>query len=348
MQQYEIAASLRPRDDLIWLDLGTVRDELDDPQGALAALNEAVRTAPFYGHPRWQRGNVLFRMGRYDEAFADLRQAANSNHTLLPNLIDLAWSVSKGDPATTTTILQIGNDPMRVSYARFLAGKGKGAEALDQLQQAGSISDDIRNEIIGQLLGHKAYQDAYKLWRKSSTMDALNAGVFDGGFEGALSLDEKGFGWRVAHSNGGLSLSVDTTQRQSGSKSLLIQFNGNLDPSLPLVSQLVLVQPSDKYRLNFSSKTADLVAGGLPLIMITDAGTGQLLAKSQSFQGTTEWKTQSVDFATGAESGAVLVTLRREGCNSPSCPIFGRVWLDSFSLERTSPSTEKGSSLDPK
>ena len=336
VKEYEIAASLRPRDDLIWLDLGTVRDELDDPQGALAALNEAVRAAPYYGHPRWQRGNVLFRLGRYEEAFADLRQAANSNPTLQPNLIDLAWSVAKGDPKTTEELLQIENSRMRVSYARFLAGKGKGTEVLDQLSLTGPVSDEIRNEMIVQLIGQKAFKEAYKLWNNSSSTETKQRGVFDGGFEGPLNVDEKGFGWRVAVSNDALKLSVDTAQKQSGNKSLHIQFNGTPDPNVPLVSQLVLIEPSQKYKLNFSYSTSELVTGGLPVIVITDAKTGQLLGKPAPLrQGTNEWQTQSVDFTTGTESSAVMIALRRESCSASPCPIFGRVWLDSFSLELT-------------
>jgi tetratricopeptide (TPR) repeat protein len=176
---YEAAISLRPKDDLLWLDLGTLRDELDDPQGALAALNESVRAAPYYGHPRWQRGNVLFRMGRYDEAFADLRQAAKSNRALQPNLIDLAWAASKGDLKLTETILQIDDNETRVLYARFLARKGKVDEALQQLRLAGPISDQARNEIVVQLLTQKAFTPAFELWSRGSTSPVSTA-IFDG------------------------------------------------------------------------------------------------------------------------------------------------------------------------
>ncbi|HEV2834616.1 MAG TPA: hypothetical protein VGW58_04815, partial [Pyrinomonadaceae bacterium] len=65
----QLATSLRPRDNRMWLELGDTRDELGDNEGALAAMNEAVRWAPYYAKPRWQRGNLLLRMGRYDEAF---------------------------------------------------------------------------------------------------------------------------------------------------------------------------------------------------------------------------------------------------------------------------------------
>src|SRR5215813_6886018 len=81
------ATNLRPNDDLLWLELGSTREELGNTEGALAAFNQAVRCAPYYAHTHWQRGNLLLRMGRYDVAFADLRQATASNNKLLPNLI---------------------------------------------------------------------------------------------------------------------------------------------------------------------------------------------------------------------------------------------------------------------
>jgi tetratricopeptide (TPR) repeat protein len=97
----ETATTLRSRDDYLWLELGSTREELGDNEGALAAFNQAVRWAPYYAHTHWQRGNLLLRMGRYDEAFADLRQAAASNRKFLANLLDLAWNLTGGDAAKT-------------------------------------------------------------------------------------------------------------------------------------------------------------------------------------------------------------------------------------------------------
>jgi len=212
-REYEVAISLRPQDDLLWLDLGTLRDELGDSQGALAALNESVRFAPYYGHPRWQRGNVLFRMGRFNEAFADLRQAAKSNSALQATLIDLAWAASKGDTKLTEDILQIDSNEMRILYAGFLVRKGKVDEALRQIRHAGTISHQARNEIVVQLLTQKAFKQAFELWSEASSSSRMSTAIFDGGFEGTLSLDEKTFGWRLAQSGDALRLSVDTAQR---------------------------------------------------------------------------------------------------------------------------------------
>ena len=67
VREYERAVALRPGHYVLWLELGRARDRADDQQGALAAFSEAVRLAPYYAQPRWQRGNVLFRMGQRED-----------------------------------------------------------------------------------------------------------------------------------------------------------------------------------------------------------------------------------------------------------------------------------------
>ena len=136
--ELELAISLRPRDDSLWLQLGMLRDELDDTSGALMAFNESVRLAPYYALPRWQRGNFLLRQGRFSEAFADLRYAAASDPNYIPTLIDLSWGISKGDQKVAEEYAQITTSPMRLAFAEFLARQGKGREALEQFALAGA------------------------------------------------------------------------------------------------------------------------------------------------------------------------------------------------------------------
>src|SRR6185436_13910908 len=96
-QSLATAVTLRYRDDILWIELGNTREELGDTAGALAALDQAVRWAPHYAHTHWQRGNLLLRMRRSNEAFTDLRTAAAANPRYAPKLIDLAWGISRND-----------------------------------------------------------------------------------------------------------------------------------------------------------------------------------------------------------------------------------------------------------
>src|ERR1041384_8134779 len=109
-QSLAIATTLRYRDDILWIELGNTREELGDTAGALAALDQAVRWAPYYAHTHWQRGNLLLRMRRPTDAFNELRLAATANPAYTPNLIDLAWGISGEDIKTTESILEIKDD----------------------------------------------------------------------------------------------------------------------------------------------------------------------------------------------------------------------------------------------
>ena len=97
-----------------------------DTQGALAALDQAVRWAPHYAHTHWQRGNLLLRMGRANEAFTELRTAAAANPRYAPNLIDLAWGISRNDLKTTEALLNIKTDNDRLAVHPLPRKKRKG------------------------------------------------------------------------------------------------------------------------------------------------------------------------------------------------------------------------------
>jgi len=327
----DAATSLRSRDDLLWLELGNAREEVGDTQGALAALDQAVRWAPHYAHTHWQRGNLLLRMGRLDEAFAELREAAAANRNYLPNLIDLAWGISRGDIKTTENLVRIKDDSERLALIRFLAGNGKGKETIDQigLLQA-PLPVETRNELARRLFAAKSFRDAFDVWRTGDQKPAL----FNGGFEEQLVLSDAGFGgWILSPDQTKSKLAIDVSQKFAGTKSLQITFDGNWTPGAPLLSQTFVVEPSKTYRVTFSLKTKDLVTGGPPIFTVNDATTNQLLGQSENFPSTGSWSRLSFDFTTLATSEAAVIRLQRNNCEPAPCPIFGVVWLDEITIE---------------
>jgi hypothetical protein len=336
--ELERAVALRPSDYGLWSELGLLRDQTGDTTGALAAFDEAVRRAPYYSQPRWNRGNVLLRKRQYEAAFNDLSQAAQSNPELIPSLVDLAWSVSKGDVNVTEQLAQIRSDKMRIAFARFLARHGKAKEAIAQFREAGDASETIKRELVEQLLAKGAFKEAFDLWKVfhgEAGKGEVGPSIFDGGFEGSLSFDQGGFGWRVPRDLQATSISLDASQPQSGSKALRIEFNGNSNPGSALVSQIILVEPSRRYKINFASRSQDVVTGGLPLLVASDAaGEQKRLGQSPPLaKGISDWRPYGVEFTTTPTTTAVVLSLQRENCTTSPCPIFGAISLDSFSVE---------------
>ena len=334
LRELERARSLRPRDYLLWLQIGRVRDEAGDREGALVALREAVRLAPYYSEPRWQYGNVLYRAGRFDEAFGELRRAAESDTALFPALVDLVWGTYKGDARAVEEIVNPQTDAQRLSLARFFVKKGKITEALSLFRAAAGISREEQRKLLVELIKNRQFKAAYEVW---SSGPGVAARMTDPGFEGRINLSEVGFGWRQERSLEGVRLSLETKGPRSGSRCLLIEWSGNSQPEASVISQLVLVEPNTRYRLSFFTRAQEVVTGGPPVLVVTDASDDEarVLVQSKPLpQAANEWQEYEAVFTTSAATEAVLISVQRQSCRTNPCPIFGRVWLDDFTLSR--------------
>jgi hypothetical protein len=343
VREYERAVALRPSHYTLWVELGRARDQLDDQQGALAAFTEATRLAPYYAQPRWQLGNVLFRMGRREEAFTELRRAATNDSTMLPAAIDLAWSAYSGDARAVEQVFAPQTAEWRLALARHFARHGKPAEALEQFRAAGQMPDYERRAFLLDLLAAREFAAAYEVW--SSGVETRNierrnglGKITDGSFEGGLKFDDPGFGWQLARGVNALRFSLDTAEPKDGLRSIRIDFNGEYNPAIAIMTQLALVEPKARYRLRFASRAQEMVTGGMPVITVSDAsrsgGPGSLAESSPLPQGSSPWQEQTIEFTTLDQTSAVQISVVRQGCGSGPCPIFGSLWLDQFSLEK--------------
>ncbi len=301
----ESATKLRYRDDYLWLELGNAREEIGDTAGALVAFDQAVRWAPYYAHTHWQRGNLLLRMGRTAEAFAELRTAATANRTYLPNLIDLAWGMSREDLKTTEQLIQLNDDRERLALLHFLTQR-------------------------------KAFRAAFEVWNRLNPVKVDGPTVFNAGFEEPILLNDAAFGgWTLSPEQTKNKLAIDVSEKSAGTRSLQISFGGEWNPGTSLLSQTVIVEPGKTYRMLFSVMTRDLMTGGPPLLTVNDAVNNQLLGRSENFpSGTSPWLKLKFEFTTLATSEAAVIRLQRNNCDSSPCPIFGALWLDEISIER--------------
>lgn len=344
IKEYEKAAALRPGDYYMWQALGMLRDRAEDEEGAIADLNEAVRLAPFYAQPRFQLGNLLFRAGRRDEAFEELRLAVKSNPTLLPNIIDLAWGASGGDAEAVKQAIQPQTQAERLALAHYFARRGKSSEVVEMFSAAGSIPKKEQQELLSELLAVKNYATAYEIWKfgregKLEDSKQANGRINDGGFENITTLDEQGFGWQQRKDVQAVRISLDKDSPRQGAYSLRLDWSGDSNPGVGVINQLVLVEPQTRYHLRFAARTQDVVTGGLPVFVVTDVSGKEekVLGQSQPLpQGKSDWQEYNFDFATQEGSSAVRINLQRRNCADSPCPIFGHLWLDDFALQKLS------------
>jgi hypothetical protein len=132
----------------------------------------------------------------------------------------------------------------------------------------------------------------------------------------------------------GVLLSLDSTNPKAGKSSLKIEFKGESDAGLLIITHLVMVEPRARYKLQFAARTEQIVSGGLPGLRILDAGSGQTLGQSGAFPpGTNGWRDYTIEFNTPETNPTIQIVVQREQCSGSPCPIFGRLWLDNFSLQ---------------
>jgi len=333
---YSRAVSLRPEDYVLWLTLAHARELNGDKEGAIAAATQAVGLAPRYAKPHWQLGNLLIRAGRVDEGFSELRGAGASNPALLSAFIDLAWGLSGGNVQYVMQATEPRGPAAYSALAGYFKKRGLTTEAIAMFRSAGDAAEQERRTYLSELLAAKRFKDAHALWAIGHPRDPDAPPMFEPGFEQESDLDEPGFGWRSGDKAENLHLTLDAGDPNEGRLSLQVLFNGNSDPAQPIVSQLVSVQPRTHYQLGFAARTQEIVSGGLPGVVVVDSGSGGVLGQSGALPQTSGgWRDYTIDFTTPETSEAVQIRLQRGPCGSP-CPIFGRLWLDKFSLRETS------------
>lgn len=341
VREFERAATLRPRDYVLWYELALARDNAGDADGALAACDQAVRLAPTYARPHWLRGNLLFRAGRREEAFAELQRASSGNAEFLPNLIDLAWGAYGGDARAVLALVQPQTNASRLVLAQYFARKGKFDEAIALFRAAGGASEEERRKLLMVLLAARRFKEAYEVWSLGQPSGSVQSHtgmntITNPSFEGAIKLNEPGFGWQQPGNLENISISLDANNPRTGERSLRIEFNGNSNPASPFFSQIVLVEPGTQYELKFAARTEQIVTGGLPQITVSEAtgvGDAKPLAALTLPVETGSWRDYSLTFKTD-ETQAVIINVNRQYCSSSPCPAFGRIWLDTFSLEK--------------
>lgn len=330
--QHAIAQS--PKDYLLWIKLGLARERSRDFSGAVEAFVVSARLAPHYAAPHWYLGNVLVNEGHVDEGFLELRRAAQSDPSLLPSVVEKAWSAYRGEAKEVMRVVEPQTNAARLSLARFFVSKGSVPEALELLAAAGNDTDQDRHEMIVQLVEAHRYRDASIVWRtgEGAKSDAL---ITDGSFETGKTSQAPGFLWQLAPPKNGVKVSIDNQNPKEGQNCLRLDLSGVGSTDIDFAKQLVVLEPNARYRLTFAARTEALSGDAMPIVTVLDAGTFSPLAISKSLnEGDNMWQDIATEFSTSEVTEAVYIIIQRQKCTTDLCPIFGRVWFDEFSLNK--------------
>src|SRR5688572_3347404 len=193
IQEYERAVSLSPNDYRYWMALGTAHEQAGDSVKGELALRRAVALAPSYAYPRWYLGNLLLRSGRYEEAFKELRLAAEADADLEPQQFNFLWAIYSDNLDALKTAIGEGSE-RRARFALYLLNRQRhddGLRVWDSLSgDEKKTNREIGNSMVGKLLIVRRYHDAMNVWNDIATNERYRAEIdhiFDGSFEDAIN-----------------------------------------------------------------------------------------------------------------------------------------------------------------
>jgi hypothetical protein len=326
------------------MSLGIALEQSGEVERGEMALRRAMELAPSYALPRWYLGNLLLRSGRYDQAFAELRRAADADPALRSQLLNLAWAIYNKN--LDSFVEAVGNSASsRAELAVYLVGRQRFEDGIllwQRLNEAEKRANRTNGDaIVGALVTAKRFHRAAEVANDLVPAAAYGTGegkFVDGGFENDL-IPQMGtvFGWQVK-SMQQAQVGIDPSRGHNSSRSLRIVFQVPSRLDSISVSQLVPVRPDTQYDFECYVRSHDLQSASTPRIEIADANEGQGMTSSDPAPtGNTDWQRIAFSFKTGAKTEAVTLKIIRTSCGEdPVCPIFGTVWYDDFNLKRRS------------
>ncbi|MFL6231233.1 MAG: carbohydrate binding domain-containing protein [Pyrinomonadaceae bacterium] len=340
VREFERATALAPHDYRLWMELGRAREQAGDAAGGELALRRALALAPNYVMPRWYLGNLLLRAGRESEAVSELRAAAESDRELRGPIFASVWSIFNGDVERLTA--SVAQTPsVRGELVEYLVRQKRVDDAL-RLWSSLAAPDRKQQHEAGDMLARgllegRRYGAAFAVYEEAGAGAHASVGqVANGGFEeeiGAPGKDQ--FGWSVTPV-AQAQIGIDPRLAHGGGHALRVTFNAPSSITFANVSQLIVVEPGARYRLEFFVRTENLkTVSSLVVDVVSGAADAKTLATSAPAPGgTTEWQPVSVEFTAPADVDGVMLRVRRDPCPEEACPIFGKIWYDDFNLQR--------------
>jgi tetratricopeptide (TPR) repeat protein len=334
LAEYEQAAALSPDDYRFWFALGKARERNGDAPGAESALRKSLEFAPNYAQVQWALGNVLLRQGKIDEAFVEIRRAAEGDAKLANPTVSSAWQIFDGDLAQVKQ--NIGDSAQTNSaLATFLAKQKRFDEAIEIWNALPAEEKKIGlkqsgEEFFREMLAAKRFRDALQIKTEIGETENFAPGkLSNGGFETEVKTkDASVFEWQIAD---GLQpqIGFDDAQKRGGNRSLVVVFNSATGKDFRWISQTVAVESGKSYRFEMFYK-ADLKTAATLKWEIVDASSDKILATTNSTLANSDWTNLQVEFTASETTQAVMVRLVREVCKSGICPIAGKIWFDDF------------------
>ncbi len=329
------AIEYRPNDYVLWLKLAKNQQAQNQTTTAGTVFQKAIELAPFYGEPHFYYGLFLVANYRKSEGFEQLRFAFRRNPQYFDEVLALAWRETNENADETIKLLSPQNTFEKENIIEFLLDK-KAYEAIAALGcREEDLDDGQRKNLVIKLFEKRQFSVAHQISERDCTLsNSSTVNLADGDFEMVNLHEGFGFGWRVGDLPETVKIGFDNEIKANGRRSFGVVFDGNSDAAQPIISQTFRVGKKHKYRLSFAYRTEKIVSGGVPFLSFSlkQPDDDVIFKEINLTTDQNDWRRFSTEIETLEQTEAIEIRLARRSCGQSPCPIFGRLWLDNFTI----------------
>jgi hypothetical protein len=193
-----------------------------------------------------------------------------------------------------------------------------------------SLSGKVKVKACNSLINDGGHELAEDIWRNISvqkTKKTINNSDFEYGIAGGC------YGWHIGRAKG-MRTYQDREISVSGMRSLRVEFDGNHNPGVTILRQIVPVDEDGHYSLDAYIRTKDITTTNGLYFSVYGFGCAMKARRSQVFTGTQRWKRVRIEFELPDECNAVMVRLSRDKSRKFNNKIGGTAWVDTVSIDK--------------
>jgi hypothetical protein len=335
IEPYRVAVGLNPHSARYWFDLASAYQVVGDIPNQSWALKHAIEADPTTPDVAWEAANFYVVQGENENALREFRVVLDNEPSLASLAIQYCWRIQPD----VDLLLREVVPPRSAAYVAFLnllinKEETAATEKVWAALMASSQTFELHQvyDYVRYLFNHREVDEARHVWQEAAPRFGLSSYIPNWSnliVNGDFSLDvlNGGFDWQYEKQQS-VTLTLDNSDFHSGSRSLLIAFDGP-GVSDAGIHQFVAVQPDTKYEFSAYYKNGEMEGAGGPHITIQDGYTRDVLYDSDELKEAGFWKSVNGEFVTGNDCKLLVVHIRRLPAGSP---IRGKLWVDDFRL----------------
>ena len=325
------------------LNLARAHEAAGDEQAARRAYDSAFRLAPLDRQVLGAGADYLLRHGATADAMAKLDQLVDAypdaRAVAFPVLARLlaagaepaAWGrIAARRPEWIGSFIAFGcTQDLDVAFLvpllldRVVQGRAKAEES-------GCVIDRLRDS--------DRWPQAYQVWLNTLPRERLGdvGFLYNGSFEFAAS--GTGFDWRPSRArerDSGHSVETPQAAGVAGQRALRVSYTGKRQSGVPILQYLALAP--GRYEMAGLAHPQSISAGrGVQwtLRCVKEGKALPVLAASERFLGSSEWRRFSFEIAVPADCPGQVVQLEPVGMAEGAVYLAGSAWFDELVLRR--------------